>query len=76
MKDYWVVQRAFLKKHPWCEICLTRGRKVRKSTEVHHINGRNGKRLLDTRFFKASCRPCRMWPHENPREARALGLLI
>lgn len=51
------------------------GAKVTPATEKHHYRGRRGRLLCDTRFFIATCRQCRDFPHENPREARELELL-
>lgn len=76
LAEYQPEQRAYLRLHPDCEICIARGiHPPRPATEVHHARGRAGKLISDSRFFKASCRYCREWPHENPREARALGVL-
>lgn len=72
---YMPAQREYLRAHPDCEICLARGLQPNPATEVHHTRGRNGRLIADTRFFKASCFSCRMWPHDNPREARRLGVL-
>lgn len=51
------------------------GARWRSSTEVHHQRGRTGRLLADTRYFIASCRGCREWPHENQKRARLLNLL-
>lgn len=75
LAKYRPIAQSFLAKHPACEICLARDQGARPSTEVHHSRGRNGALLFDARFFVASCRGCREWPHEHPREARALGIL-
>ncbi len=72
---YRPIAHGFLLAHPICGICLVRGGEVRPSTEIHHIRGRNGPLLFDTRFFCASCRACRLWPHDNKEEARKLGVL-
>lgn len=48
---------------------------LRRAREVHHYRGRIGRLLCDVRFFIATCRACREWPHENTVEARALELL-
>lgn len=62
-----------------CLVCVRRREDgedilVNPSTEVHHKFGRYGENLF--RGFVASCYPCRLWPHENPRKARELGLLV
>lgn len=59
----------------WCKICIARGKKPNPATEVHHRNGRAGELLFDTRYFVPSCYPCRLWPHDNSKQARELGLL-
>lgn len=46
------------------------------STEIHHMNGRNGDRLIDVEYFMAICRNCHTWIHEHPKEARKKGYLI
>lgn len=69
------VRPEYIAAHPWCEICPKRGRKDRfRTTDIHHTRGRIGRLLCDTRFFLGGCRPCHDWAHENPREARALGI--
>lgn len=75
MRLYYQERTEWLKKHPACQICAVRGMTPAPATETHHIRGRIGKLLRDQRFWCASCRGCREWPHENPREARELGVL-
>lgn len=58
----------------WSDL-LKIGAKLTPSSEVHHRNGRTASLLADSRFFIASDRRHREWPHENPRVARLLGLL-
>lgn len=65
----------------WC-ICCTIRREVlgerilrRYAVEVHHWAGRIGRLLCYVPYFKAFCRECREWPHNNARLARKLGLL-
>lgn len=74
-REYGKVQKRWLILNPFCAICRYLGFGEVKATEVHHIRGRNGALLCDTRFFASSCRGHRMWPHDNPVEARAAGLL-
>lgn len=74
MRKYHEARIAFLAANPACGICLVRGKTPGAATEVHHIRGRNGSLLCDLRGFIPSCRACREWPHENPKEARALGV--
>lgn len=82
LKQYYAIQREFLARseNADCLICTRRREagediRINRSTEVHHRNGRSGRKLCDTADFVPSCFPCRLWPHENPRQARELGLL-
>lgn len=75
LKDYYQIRNEYLLQFPACAICLCRGLTPAPATEVHHMFGRNGSLLTDTRGFVSSCRGCREWPHDNAREARALGIL-
>jgi hypothetical protein len=68
------VQKQWLELEPFCRVCAMFGDEV-KATEVHHKRGRNGALLCDTRFLASTCRAHRMWPHDNPVQARAVGLL-
>lgn len=73
---YFPTRNKFLKENPHCAICVIREIiPPRRATEVHHIRGRAGSLLWDTRFFSSSCRACREWPHENATLARELGIL-
>jgi hypothetical protein len=72
---YYEIQAKFLELNPGCAICLARGLSSRPATEVHHIRGRSPKLLCDTLFFCPSCFQCRSWPHDNPRQAREVGIL-
>jgi hypothetical protein len=81
LKIYFAVRDAFLarEENRLCEICRRRreaGENIlqNEATECHHKFGR-GKMLCEERGLISSCRYCRMWPHENPAKARALGLL-
>lgn len=82
LASYFVVKAEWLRRpeNELCAICRARreaGEAILqgKATEVHHVRGRIGRLLCDTRFFIASCRGCRDWPHENPVRARELQLL-
>lgn len=62
-------------ENQFCAICLTLGLTPNVATENHHRRGRAGRLLMDQRFWTPCCRSHREWPHENPRQARELGLL-
>lgn len=77
LAEYYEVRAEWLRRpeNATCSICPCRGLRPMAATEVHHARGRAGGLLFDTRFFIASCRDCREWPHANARLARELGLL-
>lgn len=65
-KIYSRLRKEFLMLHPFCEVfddCAKRSR------DVHHKAGR-GKNYLVVETWKAA------WVHGNPREARAIGVLV
>lgn len=49
---------------------------VPRSTEIHHTNHREGKRLNDERYWLAVSREHHKWAHAHPREAKALGIFL
>ena len=67
---YSVVRKQYLKDNPNCEICDS------SIVEIHHKNGRNGKRIHDTKYFMTICRGHHIWIHEHPKEAREKGWLV
>ncbi len=44
-------------------------------TQCHHSHGRRGRLLLYEPFWIPVCEFCGAWIHENPKQARELGLL-
>lgn len=50
-------------------------RHVPLSTDIHHVAGRIGEKLNDSNDWLAACREQHEWIHNNPKEARALGVL-
>lgn len=46
------------------------------ATEVHHMDGREGERLLDFSKCIAVSRDGHRWIHEHPAEAREKGWLV
>lgn len=71
--QYSTARRKFLKDHPVCQVKFDGCSKV--ATEVHHKNGRRGKRLTDESGFVASCRACHAHIHNHPDQARKRGVL-
>lgn len=72
-KEYRRVRDIFMADHPVCQAkqigC------TREATDCHHVLGKTSSLLTDARYFKALCRNCHNWTHDNPAEARKLGLL-
>jgi hypothetical protein len=72
-RQYALLRKVFLIEKPYCEVfetCCTR-----KSTDVHHVNHREGKRLLDRRDWLSCCRACHEFLHQHPTYARKAGFL-
>jgi hypothetical protein len=44
------------------------------TTEVHHMAGRIGNKLLDQKMWLAVCRPCHVFIEQHPAAAKQLGL--
>jgi len=70
LKEYKELRIEFLTLNPICMVCNRHD-----ATEIHHTNGRTGLRLLDTNYFMAVDRPCHIYIHSNPIEARGEGWL-
>ncbi len=75
LRIYYKLRNVFLQENPACQICVVRGLTPAPATEVHHIRGRAGKLLSDSRYWASSCFSCREWPHANPKVAREIGIL-
>lgn len=77
-EEYRQRRRQFLNQKKWCEIRVTaQCRKYAKvATDVHHTQGREGDRLLDESKWKAGCRDCHDFLHDNPVIAYRMGLLL
>jgi 5-methylcytosine-specific restriction endonuclease McrA len=70
LAEYRIVRDKYKEENPQCEKCGD------PMSDIHHKNGRNGKRVSDSEYFMSVCRPCHTWIHENPEDARAMGWLI
>jgi hypothetical protein len=46
---------------------------IKRTTECHHIRGRNGWLLLDEKYWLPVCRSCHEWITLHGKEARQLG---
>lgn len=70
-KEYNKKRAEYLHNTPLCERCGPQF-----ATEVHHKAGRNGERLIDSRYFMAVCRSCHEYIHNNPNESYKKGWLL
>lgn len=71
LREYSKLRKEFLAKHPHCEIFENDC--TRKATEIHHMNKREGERLLDTAWWLPACRSCHQFITDRPACARASG---
>lgn len=67
---YSLLKKQFLKDNPKC---LVTGK---PSTQIHHINHREGERLNDTRYWMAVSQEGHDYIHANPKESYEKGWLI
>jgi len=70
---YTLLRRVFLIERPYCEI-FEHGC-TRKSTDVHHMNHREGKKLNMREWWLPACRTCHDWVRDHPKLARDKGFL-
>lgn len=68
LREYTPQRKAYLLAHRLCAVC-----KERRSAEVHHTRGREGKLLLAEEFWLAVCWTCHRKIHENPKWAKEAG---
>jgi len=58
---------VFLNDNPFCKVC------GKSATDVHHMRGKIGEDLTDSRYFLAVCRGCHTLIEENPTWAKEKG---
>jgi len=79
LAEYRVRRKAFLDAHPYCEawgiIWPSLTKHTPRSTEIHHLSGRIGKKLNDESMWLAVGREAHNFIHQNPKTARSLKLL-
>jgi hypothetical protein len=68
LKEYAKERTLYLKLHPICEVC-----KNRRTVDIHHKSGREGKLLLNQEHWLAVCRWCHDRIHSLPKWAREMG---
>lgn len=67
---YSVARRLFLEQHQNCAVFTEK-----KATEIHHVSGRRGEKLLDTTDWLAVSREGHTWIHNNVEQATKKGWL-
>lgn len=65
---YGTISYLYITEHPLCEACGSW-----PSCEIHHMKGRIGDNLTNTKFFLAVCRLCHIKIENNPAWAREQG---
>jgi hypothetical protein len=71
LREYKVRRLLFLAEHRWCMRCH-----LRPTTVLHHRRGRRGLRLLDERWWAASCVPCNDFAETHTGEALTEGWMV
>lgn len=72
IREYIPLAEMFLEDNRCCEFPTC----PERSTVVHHSRGRFGRRLLDQRFWKASCNYHNQYAETNTGESLAVGWLL
>lgn len=67
---YRALRQVFLAQHPYCVVFPSL-----RATDVHHVRGRSGEALLDTRYWLPVSRQGHRWIHDHPAEAAQRGWL-
>jgi hypothetical protein len=78
-REYAKLRLVFLEENPGCQAgpgALPRAGCTAWATQVHHMAGRDGYRLLDQSRWRALCGPCHVWVTEHPFEAFEVGLSL
>jgi hypothetical protein len=68
LKEYSRLKSEFLKKHPKCKVYPDR-----EATTIHHMKGRIGDLLLDTKFWIGVSLEAHKRIEENPDWAKSKG---
>lgn len=74
-KEYLKLRKKFLSEpeNKFCQAKVKCGGKKR-ATDVHHLEGRSGKKMLDPKTWMAVCRDCHRHIHDNDGESLEKGL--
>lgn len=74
-KEYGKLRKQFLSQ-PENKFCQAKAKcnGKRRATDVHHLEGRSGKKMLDAKTWMAVCRDCHRHIHDNDGESLEKGL--
>lgn len=74
-KEYSKLRKEFLSQaeNKYCQAKVKCGGKKR-ATDVHHLEGRSGKKMLDPKTWMAVCRECHNHIHDHDGESLEKGL--
>jgi hypothetical protein len=75
LAEYQKIAAKFKRDHPVCQAQLKDVCKT-KTTDVHHMKGKIGELLTDTKYFLAVCRSCHSVLETNPLFARERGFSL
>jgi hypothetical protein len=70
MKEYRAAKGRYLASYPSCQCGCGRN-----AEEIHHVRGRTGSLLLDTRYWLALAPECHRFVHEHINLSRERGLI-
>lgn len=70
LNNYYPIREEYLQTYPNCEFPECGN----YSTDIHHMMGREGDLLFNTKYFAALCRMHHRYVEDHPKEALELGL--
>jgi len=73
--EYSKLRKLFFDKHPMCQAKIYKC--SLKSTDIHHTYSGANRHIyfLEVNTWLSVCRNCHTWIHNNPDDAKELGLL-
>lgn len=75
IRIYSKIRAEWIVGHELCEMRIVTNCSF-YATDVHHMKGKIGDLLFDTRWWKAGCRVCHRYIEDHPEEARQRGLTV
>lgn len=68
LRLYYIARAEHMKEFPECQLKVDEHCTV-VATELHHQKGREGKLLLEKKFFRSGCKPCHDRITEKSKQA-------